>query len=117
MLVLNRKEGESLTIGDDVKVTLVKSSHGKARIGIDAPRSIPIVRDDAKVTLTEAFYESQKAVMVELLNALCLLVGAVKEPDRVFPDTHTSMHVKNEHLQRAKDAIQRWEDWTRGGAE
>jgi carbon storage regulator CsrA len=47
MLVLNRKEGEKIFIGADVTITLVSTrSDGTAKIGIDAPASTPIYRDD-----------------------------------------------------------------------
>lgn len=46
MLVLSRKRGESIQIGSDITVTLVDSRDGKVRLGIVAPRSIPIVRSE-----------------------------------------------------------------------
>lgn len=44
MLVLSRKRDEVVLIGADVKITLVDVRGDKARIGIDAPTSIPIHR-------------------------------------------------------------------------
>jgi len=46
MLVLSRKDTEAILIGDDIRVTLIKSQSGQARIGIDAPRSVIIVREE-----------------------------------------------------------------------
>jgi sRNA-binding carbon storage regulator CsrA len=46
-IYLTRTEGQRLTIGRDVAVTLVQSHRGKAMLGIEAPRCIPIVRDEA----------------------------------------------------------------------
>jgi len=48
MLVLSRKVGQEITIGNsqEIKVTLIKSRDGIARIGIEAPRSIPVVRSE-----------------------------------------------------------------------
>lgn len=51
MLVLSRKVGESVHIGDGVKVTIVRLSNNAVRIGIDAPKDVPIARDDIKVSL------------------------------------------------------------------
>lgn len=48
MLVLSRKPGESLTIGKDVKVTIIEVDGERVRVGIDAPRSMNICRDDAR---------------------------------------------------------------------
>ncbi len=46
MLVLTRKPGESLRIGSGVKVTLVSCGSGQARIAIDAPREVSILREE-----------------------------------------------------------------------
>lgn len=47
MLVLNRKEGEKIFVGDAVTITLISTrSDGTAKIGIDAPASTAIYRDD-----------------------------------------------------------------------
>lgn len=46
MLVLSRKAGESLVIGDDVKITVTKLSGNRVTIAIDAPRSVSIVRGE-----------------------------------------------------------------------
>lgn len=43
-LVLFRRENESIRIGDDVTVTIVRASHGKVKLMVEAPRSVPIVR-------------------------------------------------------------------------
>ncbi|MGE0610228.1 MAG: carbon storage regulator [Pirellulales bacterium] len=46
MLVLSRKVGESLCIGDNVTVTVVRIGPGIVRIGIDAPSEAVIARDE-----------------------------------------------------------------------
>ena len=46
-LVISRKTGESFTIGGDVIVTLLKVFGTRVRLGIEAPRDVRIVRDDA----------------------------------------------------------------------
>ena len=45
MLVLTRKKGQSINIGDDVKVTVLEYSGGQIKLGIDAPQSVEIKRD------------------------------------------------------------------------
>jgi len=44
MLVLGVKDGDEVLIGRDIVVKFKKSSRGDDRLGIDAPREIPIVR-------------------------------------------------------------------------
>lgn len=46
MLVLSRKEGQKISIGDDIEITVVRISPNKVRIGIEAPKEMPIIRDD-----------------------------------------------------------------------
>ncbi len=46
MLVLTRKVGEGVVIGDDIKITVVEIKGGGVRIGIEAPESIKIHRQE-----------------------------------------------------------------------
>lgn len=46
MFVLSRRQGESIVIGDNVVVTIVEVRGGQVRVGIDAPRSIEVHREE-----------------------------------------------------------------------
>jgi carbon storage regulator len=46
MLVLSRKLGERIVIGDRIVVTVVKLDHGQVRLGIEAPREITVFREE-----------------------------------------------------------------------
>ncbi|MBL9081723.1 MAG: carbon storage regulator [Planctomycetales bacterium] len=46
MLVLTRRVGESIRIGDGITVTLVQMAPGKVRIGIEAPPEMTILREE-----------------------------------------------------------------------
>lgn len=46
MLVLSRKIGEVITIGSEVKITVLNYDRGVVRLGIDAPKSIPVHRKE-----------------------------------------------------------------------
>jgi carbon storage regulator len=46
MLVLTRKGNQSIMIGDDVEVTVLAIMGEKVRIGIEAPRSVPVFRKE-----------------------------------------------------------------------
>ena len=63
MLILRRKAGETLLIGDNVKVTVMDVYEGGVRLAIDAPKSIQILRS-------------------ELLQAVDANRDAAKEPKR-----------------------------------
>jgi carbon storage regulator len=46
MLVLSRKLGQKIKIGDNVWITVVDIDRGKIRLGIEAPKSLPIYREE-----------------------------------------------------------------------
>ncbi|MCK4579687.1 MAG: carbon storage regulator CsrA [Candidatus Marinimicrobia bacterium] len=46
MLVLTRRHGESIRIGDGIVITVLESSGGQVKIGIDAPSQIPVHREE-----------------------------------------------------------------------
>ena len=46
MLVLSRKLGQRIVIGDRIVVTVVKLNHGQGRLGIDAPPEIAVFREE-----------------------------------------------------------------------
>jgi len=46
MLVLSRKAGESVYIGHDVSITIVKVNGRQVKLKIDAPREVPILREE-----------------------------------------------------------------------
>jgi len=46
MLVLTRRLGEAITIGDNVKIVIVDLDASQVKIGIEAPRSIEIYREE-----------------------------------------------------------------------
>lgn len=46
MLVLSRKVGERILLGDQIRITIVRVSGGGVRVGIEAPADIAIVREE-----------------------------------------------------------------------
>jgi carbon storage regulator len=54
MLNLSRKVGEQIVIGDDVVVTYLGTNRkGEARIGIEAPRSLPVHREEVYLSMQQ----------------------------------------------------------------
>ena len=53
MLVLSRKVGERIWIGEDISITVVRVTGGGVRIGIDAPSELPVVREELKLKLQQ----------------------------------------------------------------
>lgn len=59
MLVLTRKQGEQIRIGDDVVVTVVRTKGKAVRLGIQAPAHVPVLRGEIASAI--AHDEQQKA--------------------------------------------------------
>ena len=53
MLVLSRKVGERIWIGEDISITVVRITGGGVRLGIDAPSEMPVVREELKLKLEQ----------------------------------------------------------------
>lgn len=52
MLILTRRSGESIVIGDNVVITIVEAGRDQVRIGIDAPRSVSVHRQEVYAEIT-----------------------------------------------------------------
>lgn len=53
MLVLSRKKGEAVRIGDDVTVTVVEIRGDKVRLGFAAPSEVPVHREEVWAAIQE----------------------------------------------------------------
>lgn len=53
MLVLTRKSGEAIRLGDDVVITVTHISRDRVKLGIEAPREVPILRGELAQTSPE----------------------------------------------------------------
>lgn len=51
MLVISRKAGESLLIGDQIKISIISLGGDKVAVGIDAPKNIRIIREELAETI------------------------------------------------------------------
>jgi len=53
MLIITRKPGEKIMLGDDVTIAVIEVSGSSVRIGIAAPRSIPVYREEIWAAVKE----------------------------------------------------------------
>jgi len=75
MLVLTRKAGEGIIIGDDIKITIVELKGGGVRIGIDAPREMKVHRQEVFDKIKQ---ENKEATQWDIadLNELSSILSA-----------------------------------------
>lgn len=53
MLVVSRRQGESIVIGENIEISILESSDGLVKIGIEAPRSVRILRKELILEIGE----------------------------------------------------------------
>jgi carbon storage regulator len=66
MLVLTRKVGESIHIGDGIVITLVEVDAKSCRIGIQAPASVPVYRSEVYTRIQEENRKALRAAQPDL---------------------------------------------------
>lgn len=74
MLILRRKPGEQLLIGDNIRITVMDVSEGGVRLAIDAPREITILRSELKKAVDAnrdaANEQSEPRQLLNMLNQM-----------------------------------------------
>ncbi|GIG35515.1 carbon storage regulator CsrA [Cellulomonas pakistanensis] len=75
MLVLSRRVGERLVIGDDIVVTVIEVRSDGVRLGIDAPRSVAVHRAEVLEAVTAANVAATDAASDEAVESLRGLVS------------------------------------------
>lgn len=69
MLIITRKKGESLMIGDDIEITISKLEDGSVKLGIQAPKDITILRKELYEAVEKENIEAMK-INMSLLNSI-----------------------------------------------
>ena len=63
MLVLARKKGESIIIGDDIEIVVLETEGETVRIGINAPKQVPVYRQEIYMAIKNSNTEAAKHVI------------------------------------------------------
>ncbi|MCI8507061.1 MAG: carbon storage regulator CsrA [Lachnospiraceae bacterium] len=70
MLALSRKENESIMIGNDIEITILEIKGEQVKLGITAPKSVPIYREEVYTQIKEANKEAASDTVQESLKKL-----------------------------------------------
>ncbi len=79
MLVLTRKSGEGIIIGDQIRVVVIEVHGNQIRLGIEAPAGIPIYREEV---LIKIMLENKKLVDVDPKRLKELLAKRIPSPEK-----------------------------------
>lgn len=87
MLILTRKLGESITIGDDIKVSVLGIHGRQVRLGIDAPQEVVVHREEVYVKIQAENRRASKSIKNDLLGMMSAIKGKIrgKGSDEVKP--------------------------------
>lgn len=72
MLALSRKKNEAIIINNNIEVTILEVKGDQVKIGISAPKEVPVYRKEVYVQIQNA---NKEAVSVEGIDALKELLG------------------------------------------
>ncbi len=72
MLALSRKKNEAIVINNNIEITILEIKGDQVKIGVSAPKEVPIYRKEVYIQIQEA---NKEAVNVEGIEALKNLLG------------------------------------------
>jgi carbon storage regulator len=81
MLVLTRKTNQSIMIGDDIEITVLAASRDKIRLGIRAPKEVPVFRTEVYESMKGERLSSARDARERVEGAL----DALKDPEQGRP--------------------------------
>ena len=70
MLALSRKANESIMIGNDIEITILEVKGEQVKIGINAPKSVPVYREEVYEQIRESNKEAAYDVVQENMKNL-----------------------------------------------
>lgn len=70
MLALSRKKDEAIVINDDIEVTVIEIKGDQVKLGISAPKAVPVYRKEVYVQIQASNKEAAKSVDIKALNQL-----------------------------------------------
>jgi carbon storage regulator len=78
MLILQRKAGQAIMIGDDIEIVVLEVSGDNVRLGIDAPRAIRVLRHELLEELSAENRRAAEVTATPSSPSLAPLLGALR---------------------------------------
>ncbi len=85
MLILTRKLGESITIGDDIKVSVLGIRGRQVRLGIEAPVKVVVHREEIYVKIQAENRNASKGSKGDFFGVVNMIKGKIKGDKQVRP--------------------------------
>jgi carbon storage regulator len=79
MLIMSRREGESILIGNEIEIVIAHIGRSRVKVGISAPRQLPVVAQEVKLVGDE----NRAAALQPPVEALATILAHLQ------PDIHT----------------------------
>ena len=108
MLVLTRKSNQSIMIGDDIEVSVLSIMGEKVRIGIQAPRDIPVFRKEVYLEIQQENVAAGATARAEVDDALKRL-STQQRAERSAQHVVERLEHRERHDDRGRDAGQQHE--------
>jgi carbon storage regulator len=70
MLILSRKIGEEIILGDDIVIKVTETAKGSVKLGIEAPREMIILRGELREKIRQANQEASRQLDLDALHQL-----------------------------------------------
>jgi carbon storage regulator len=74
MLVMSRRLGETILIGDDIEIVITHIGRSRVKVGIRAPRALPVMAREVKLVLEE----NRAAATASSVTAISQLVARLR---------------------------------------
>ncbi|MBT6047016.1 MAG: carbon storage regulator CsrA [Candidatus Scalindua sp.] len=68
MLILTRKLGESIIIDDNVQISVIEINKNNIKIGVNAPRDLPIYREEVYLKIKEENAQSSSSGIIDFVD-------------------------------------------------
>lgn len=102
MLILTRKLGESITIGDEIKVTVLGVFGRQVRLGVDAPPAVIVHREEVYLKIQDENRAASGSIRDDLTKIAGFLRDMVRKDDNASPESTEVKYERNARRKRRR---------------